>query len=199
MWKKVSATVILLFLIGFAVFSFVQDKRAEQADMEKQQLEGPTLVAPAGIKSLQMGDPAPDFELETLDGKTVTLSELKGQKVFLNFWATWCPPCREEMPEMEKFHQEFGDEVKILAINGTGGEQAIGRSEKKKKVSDYVENGNYTFPVLLDMELNVTSEKYQVISIPTTYFIGTDGVIQQPRKNGPMTYEFMVEMKDALK
>src|SRR5699024_11976097 len=67
-------------------------------------------------EGLKKGDIAPDFELETLSGETVTLADYRGQKVMLNFWATWCPPCRAEMPDMQKVQDER-DDVVILAVN----------------------------------------------------------------------------------
>ncbi|WP_079480090.1 peroxiredoxin family protein [Halobacillus salinus] len=197
MWKRIAAVIGLFILVAVAVVNFIQDKQADHvADNEQQ--DGVRMVSPSTSNKLKVGETAPDFTLETLSGETVTLSELKGQKVFLNFWATWCPPCKEEMPEMEKFQQEYGDEVTVLAINGTAGEQGMERADKIENVKQFVQDGGFTFPVLLDMELSITSEQYQVISIPTTYFIGTDGVIQKPKKVGPMTYDFMVEMKNAL-
>ncbi|MCA0983186.1 TlpA family protein disulfide reductase [Halobacillus yeomjeoni] len=201
MVKRILAGVLLLSLLAVAVYSLLDEKKSEstEADNEAeiQQEEdgssskGAGMVSPNAPEGLKVGEKAPDFTLETLNGETVNLSELKGKKVFINFWATWCPPCREEMPEMEKFHQEYGDEVEVLAINSTGAEKNI------EKVESYVQEGGYTFPILLDPDLEM-NQIYQAISIPTTYFIGTDGVIQQPRKVGPMTYDFMVEMKEKL-
>lgn len=93
---------------------------------------------------------------------------------------------------MQRFQEAHGDEVVILAVNGTGSEKSV------EKVEDFVQDGGYTFPVLLDQELSL-NQNYQIISIPTTYFIGTDGIIQEPRIVGPMTYEDMEKMKNALK
>ena len=118
----------------------------------------------------------------------IKLSELKGEKVILNFWASWCPPCREEMPEMQEFYDNHGDDVKIIAIN---------YNEKDQKVIDYMDEFGYTFPSPLDRDGSVGND-YGVLTLPTTYFIGTDGLIQEPRHVGPMTYEFMEEMMDTL-
>lgn len=109
-----------------------------------------------------------DFELEDLNGNKITLSELKGKKVFLNFWATWCPPCKTEMPDIEKLYQETKDsDVVILAVN-------VG--EDKKTVQDFITKNNYTFTVLLDTTGEV-SQLYQVTGIPTSYFIDTEGYL----------------------
>lgn len=192
MWKRIVASISLLALIAFGVYSYIDENQAEKEAEAERNSGGAGMVAPNAPSGLKVGQAAPDFKLQTLDGDEVSLSDLLGEKVILNFWATWCPPCREEMPEMEKFHQEFGEEVHVLAVNTTGSET------KKDAVPEFVREGGYTFPILLDKDLQVTND-YQAISIPTTYFIGTDGVIQQKRKVGPMTYEFMVEMKNALK
>lgn len=130
-----------------------------------------------------------DFTLEDLEGNQVTLSELKGKKVFLNFWATWCPPCKAEMPDMEKLYQETKEsDLVILAVN-------VG--EDKKTVQDFIANNNYNFPVLLDTKGDV-SRLYQVSGIPTSYFIGTNGLLDSGH-TGAMPYESMKESVNNLK
>ncbi|UOR12604.1 TlpA disulfide reductase family protein [Halobacillus amylolyticus] len=199
MIKQIGAGLFLMVLIGVVVFNVFSEDQGESSEGEVVEYnvtgdssqEGTSITPPNAPDGLEVGEKAPDFTLETLAGETLSLSDLRGQKVILNFWATWCPPCREEMPRMEKFQQEYGDEIQIVAVNATGSESSI------KKVRNYIEEGGYTFPVVLDKELNVNND-YQAIALPTTYFIGTDGVIQQPRKVGPMTYDFMVKMKNAL-
>lgn len=110
-----------------------------------------------------------DFTLSDISGKKVTLSELKGKKVFLNFWATWCPPCKAEMPDIEKLYQETKDsDLVILAVN---------LGESKDLVSSFLEKNKYNFPVLLDTTQNV-AEDYQIRSIPTSYFIDEEGYIR---------------------
>ncbi|GGF10276.1 thiol:disulfide interchange protein tlpA [Halobacillus andaensis] len=198
MIKQIGAALFLIVLVGFIVYNEVGKEETDTSG-ELQEYdasgdpsqEGTSMTPPNAPSGLQVGDQAPDFELETLDGESVKLSELKGQKVFLNFWATWCPPCKEEMPEMEKFHNEYGDEVVVLAVNATETES------NESDVDKYIEEEGYTFPVLLDKDSEVNND-YQAMSIPTTYFIGTDGQVQEPRKVGPMSYDFMIEMKDAL-
>ncbi|WP_102401558.1 peroxiredoxin family protein [Haloimpatiens massiliensis] len=107
-----------------------------------------------------------DFTLKNIEGKTVKLSDFKGKKVFLNFWATWCEPCRSEIPDMIKLQNEIKDSnIVILAIN-------IG--ESKNKVEDFVKKNNMNFTVLLDEEQKVAS-KYSVSGIPTTYLIDENG------------------------
>jgi len=130
-----------------------------------------------------------DFTLEDLQGNKVTLSDLKGKKVFLNFWATWCPPCKAEMPDIEKLYQETKDsDLVILAVN-------VG--EDKKTVQDFIKKNNYNFPILLDVKGEV-SQLYQVTGIPTTYFIDTEGIFSDV-STGSMPYESMKEFVNDLK
>ncbi|MFH1576977.1 MAG: TlpA disulfide reductase family protein [Candidatus Margulisiibacteriota bacterium] len=115
----------------------------------------------AGVKAI-------DFTLEDLNGQTRTLADYKGKVVFLNFWATWCPPCRSEMPSMQELYKSWDDsEFEMLAIN-------IG--EDKKTVENFAENGGYTFPILLDRDKKI-AEKYMIRGIPTTYIINKEGKI----------------------
>lgn len=120
----------------------------------------------------ETGEVAVDFRLEDLDGNTVTLNEFNGSPVLLNFWASWCTPCREEIPLLETIYndskwRETG--LVILAIN-------VG--ESKTTVEDFVEEYGISFTVLLDTERNVFRQ-YFVRGVPTTYFIDTKGVIQR--------------------
>ena len=122
------------------------------------------IIARNGI---EIGKSAPDFELTKLDGTNVKLSDLKGKKVILNFWATWCGPCQQEMPDMEAFYKEHKENVEILAVNYTPSEK-VG----EEKVSNFIKEKGITFPVLLDKNIDVTTA-YKVITIPTSYFIDT--------------------------
>lgn len=134
-----------------------------------------------------VGGPAPLFELETVDGQIIKLSELKGEFVILNFWATWCVPCAKEMPEFQKAHQSLKDnKIKILAINF---------GESKKKVSKFIQDYHLSFPVLLDKFGNV-SAKYRVTGLPVTYFITPDGIIRDKIFGGGITQK-IIEKKLA--
>lgn len=119
------------------------------------------------LPGLRVGEKAPDFELKTLDGKTAKLSDYRGKKVILNFWATWCPPCKAEMPDIQKYHQEAGDSVVILAVN----------IDPQYDVQKFVRDTNVTFPVLLDSKDEVNT-LYRILTIPTTYFIDEKGIIR---------------------
>jgi thiol-disulfide isomerase/thioredoxin len=109
-----------------------------------------------------------DFSLVDLDGNKRSLESFAGQVVFLNFWATWCPPCRAEMPSMEGLYRELKEEgLAIVAVNS---------QERREEVADFVMAAGYSFPVLLD-ESGRVGAVYAVRAIPTTYLVGRDGYI----------------------
>ena len=199
MSKRIIGIVVLVVLVGIVTFNIVQKNEDKQTDRGPDEydvsgdpdVEGAMITSPGADDGIELGDMAPDFELETLSGETLKLSDLQGKKVILNFWATWCPPCKVEMPEMQEFYDEHGDDVEIVAVNLTSSET------NEKKVHDYIDEHKYTYPVPLDKDSEV-GDTYMAITVPTTYFIGTDGKVQQPKKVGPMTYEFMEEMLDEL-
>lgn len=134
---------------------------------------------------------APDFELTTLEGETVSLSDYVGKKVFLNFWATWCPPCQEEVPHMQAFYEEYQDQdVEIVAVNVTNKESGAG------VVKQFIENHGATFNVLLDPAA-IASSTYQVITLPTTYLIDSKGNMVDAIE-GPMDEALMKELLNKL-
>ncbi|MDP2682798.1 MAG: redoxin domain-containing protein [Deltaproteobacteria bacterium] len=127
--------------------------------------------ADAGVVRVGKKKPveAPDFVLNTLDGKKVSLKGFKGKAVFLNFWATWCPPCTIEMPSMETIHKRFKDKGLIVV--------AVNSEEGEKKVSKFIKKKGYTFLVLLDTDGSVTSDSYRTVGLPTTYLIDRQGMV----------------------
>jgi len=109
---------------------------------------------------------APDFSLEDLAGRRLNLKDLRGKVVFLNFWATWCVPCRQEMPLMEALHREFKDQGLVMV--------AVNFREDKKAVEKFFDELGLTFKVLLDYDGNVSNE-YGAWSLPLTYLINRKG------------------------
>jgi len=127
----------------------------------------------------QKGFLAPDFTLETLDGETVTLSDLRGQAVLVNFWATWCPPCRAEMPAFQEAYQDYEDQgFVIVAVNAT-------LQDNPADIAAFIAEYGLSFPVVLDVE-GVANRLYQVQSLPTSFFIDKDGVISEVVIGGPI-------------
>ncbi|QED48265.1 peroxiredoxin family protein [Cytobacillus dafuensis] len=122
---------------------------------------------------LEEGNRAPDFELLDLEGNTVKLSDYKGKTILLNFWATWCPPCKAEMPYMEKLYNKYKNEgFEILAVNVTTSEKS------RTNVDEFVKNNELTFTIPLD-EIGSASNDYNIRVYPTSFFIDSDGVIRK--------------------
>ena len=113
---------------------------------------------------------APDFEVETFDGETLRLSDLNGKVVVLNFWASWCPPCRWEMPFFETMWQEYRDQGVVFV--------GIAMSDTLENVKAFAEEAGVTYPVALDTTTEI-ARAYEVLSLPTTFFIGKDGNIER--------------------
>ncbi|HJV31300.1 MAG TPA: TlpA disulfide reductase family protein [Bacillales bacterium] len=181
MVKKIIAAVVLITLLIIAI-NQVMDKKAVPESKSAE-----TSTTTNNSKGLEAGAKAPDFELKTLTGETVKLSSLKGKKVMLNFWATWCPPCKAEMPDLEKLYKQKDNDLVILAVN----------IDPQLDVKGFAKEFGITFPILLDEDDSV-NERYQIISIPTTYFIDRDGVIQS-KFIGGMNLEKMKELTGTLK
>lgn len=116
------------------------------------------------------GDTAYDFYLEDMDGNFVSLSDFRGKKVFLNFWASWCPPCRVEMPHLQEFAEE-NEDVVVLGVNVTSSESSL------DDVKGFVDEFGLTFPNLYGTD-DITN-LYDVEFLPTSYFIDSNGVVNE--------------------
>ncbi len=119
---------------------------------------------------------APQFELSSLSGGTVKLSDYRGKVVFINFWATWCGTCEVEMPSMEKLYQRFkNQDFEMLTISV---------DKDPSKIKPFMEKFNLTFPVLLDPESEVAKQKYNTTGVPETFIVNKEGIIVY-KKIGP--------------
>ena len=149
--------------------------------------------SPIEEAGLDQGDTPPDFELETISGDVVKLSDLKGKKVILNFWASWCGPCKAEMPHMEKYYKKYKESanVEIVAVNLTSAER-----RGLKGVNEFIDSYGLTFPIPLDEDGQV-SDDYSVLTIPTTFLLGTDGKLSQ-KIIGPMDENMIEELVNNL-
>ncbi|WP_328068214.1 redoxin domain-containing protein [Bacillus mycoides] len=178
--KKWFIFALISIAVGWTIINhFLLDKKEDIASKSN---------IPIGT---EVGNAALDFLLETTTGQEVRLTDYNGKKVILNFWASWCGPCKIEMPDMEKFYHDTKDMgIEIVAINATATEK------DPNNVKQFLEENKYTFPVLLDQK-GQASAAYQIISIPTSFVIDTNGVIQY-KHVGPMTYEKMKEYVNNL-
>ncbi|WP_174733035.1 TlpA disulfide reductase family protein [Mesobacillus harenae] len=178
--------VIAAFILAalFIVDTFVLKQKGlinqiEQAD-KYEKLENPDQL-PYGIEAENL---APEFTLTDLNGNTVSLQDYQGKKVLLNFWASWCPPCKAEMPYMQKLYEQYQDDgFEILAVNITTTEKKPGDA------SEFVEANQLTFPIPMD-EKGTVSAEYEIMAYPTSFFIDSDGVIRS-KVIGGMTEEYI--------
>lgn len=126
----------------------------------------------AKYEPLTVGKEAPNFSLPDLSDKSVQLTDYRGKVVFLNFWATWCKPCQEEMPSMEQLYKNYQkDGLVILAVS-------IDRVTTKKDIPPFVKNMNLTFPVLVD-SWGQTDKRYKLMGVPETYIIDQGGILRE--------------------
>ena len=147
--------LIVLIIVGVGILVLLQNKDS--------------FLNLSGKPQLVKGVPAPNFTLPGLDGKMVSLADYKGKVVFLNIWATWCPPCVEEMPSMEKLYQELkGEDFEILAVSI----DALGA----KEVIPFMKKHQLSFPALTDTKGAIKS-LYQTTGIPESFIIDKNGII----------------------
>jgi peroxiredoxin len=143
------------------------------------------------IPAPQQGFLAPDFELQTPSGETIKLSELRGQAILVNLWATWCPPCRAEMQSIEKVYQEYKDrDFTVLAVNMT-------YQDDPGAIPPFVTKQALNFPILLD-ETGEMANAYQLRSLPSSYFIKPDGIINEVVIGGPMAEALLRTRIEAI-
>ncbi len=142
-------------------------------------------IGPTPKERLKVGDPAPDFLLAQLGGDPVQLSKLRGKTIFVNFWASWCDPCREEMPAMQRIYQKYKTENFVML--------AVNMKETDEVAKGYFKSNTLTMPVLLDRTGEVPGG-YRVTGFPETYIIDKNGKIGA-LNIGAMSYE---QMEDKL-
>lgn len=136
-------------------------------------------VTSGGIPAPRQGFLAPDFELPKANGENVRISGLRGKPLMMNVWASWCGPCRAEMPAMQRVYEAYQSEgLEILAVNSTS-------QDTRQDALAFAESLGLRFPILFDDEGQV-ARLYQVTALPTTFFIDSQGIIQDVVIGGPM-------------
>jgi len=158
--KKWLLIILVVGMVGWAVYEYLGSS-TEDDGMEAQN--------EAENVGLSEGQTAPDFLLTTIDGEETRLSDYRGQRVIVNFWATWCPPCRAEMPDFQELYES--EDVEILAVNLTESEQGM------ESVQNFIDELALTFPIPMD-ENTIVSQMYEVQAYPTSYMIDSEGKIQ---------------------
>lgn len=134
---------------------------------------------------------APDFQLPSMDNSEISLSELRGRPIILNFWASWCPPCRAEMPAFQEAWQEYsGTDLVIIAVNAT-------QQDSLSDVRNFIDQYQLGFPILLDRDGSV-SATYQIQSLPTTFMINREGIITTELIGGPLPLSLLRVQAEQL-
>jgi peroxiredoxin len=153
-----SRRLLSLIVLSFGVVSLSRAPASAQSKVDYKAL--PILQAMKDVA------PTPEINLATPDGKKISLKDFRGKIVLLNFWASWCVPCREEMPAMEKLYQEFKDKNFVIL--------AVAVKDRKQDAVDFVKELKITYPIALDPEAKVGQE-YGAWGLPATYIIGPKG------------------------
>ncbi|QSX08439.1 redoxin domain-containing protein [Alkalibacter rhizosphaerae] len=183
--------VIMAIAIGYALMNQDENTDLSNNDSESEDVGNENDLPDNDKNDVEEPEeliPAPDFTLTDLDGNTVRLSDYNGKYVFLNFWASWCGPCKEEMPDMERIHQKYKDELVILAVN---------LGDAKNTAQGFAEDYGLTFQILLDEKRDIGS-LYRVNGIPTSYFIDQNGNFVSGFM-GTLTYDMMEQAISDLR
>ncbi len=174
-WRWISAAVLVaaaLWVAGTAQFR----PKTEAAELSTAPREGFN---------------APEFILNTLDQNSLALKDLRGQAVILNFWASWCPPCQEEMPAMQSVYETFADQgLQIVAVN-------LAFQDSTEAAQAFVDERGLTFPVVMDEDGEV-ARRYRISALPTTFFIDAEGVIQEVVMGGPLSEALLYTRAESL-
>ena len=157
---KILIVVLLAAVLVVGVLTAVRRPAPEEVETVMQTTELPAR------------DLAPDFTLYDIDGNTYKLSDFRGKPVILNFWASWCGPCKAEMPDFEEAYKTYGEDVQFLIVNLTDGS-----SETVETASGYIASQGYSFPVYYDVARE-GAMAYQIYAIPVTYFIDAEGSVR---------------------
>lgn len=183
--KKNIGIGIILVLVVIMLGTYIKKELDQSAAISEHAL-GKELELGVEI-GLEQNQLAPDFTLFNLQGEQLTLSDLRGKRVVLNFWATWCPPCEAEMPHMQKYYDKYReqDNVEIVGVNVTYAK------EKVERVEQFVRSYDITFPILLEPDESV-ARQYEILTIPSTYMIDTAGKIQK-KIVGPLDLDTLRE------
>ncbi len=183
--KNVIRTVLILVVIAAvlvgAYFAYQALSKKYQGDEKlnsdvklnssEQDSSGPEETDSTDSDSHSEESKAIDFTMENRDGEKVKLSDYYGKPIVLNFWASWCSPCKNEFPEFQSIYDEQGEEIQFMMVNITDG-----ASETLETATDFLDENGYTLPAFFDTEME-GAQSYQVASIPTTFFIDKDGYV----------------------
>ncbi|MDT8334826.1 MAG: TlpA disulfide reductase family protein [Desulfurivibrionaceae bacterium] len=186
---KYSSWSIAVVLVLFAVAVGGGCSRDDNSSRGTEGGETASSLGGSGGTAARWGQPAPAFELEDIEGNIWRLSELAGQVVFINFWATWCPPCREEMPSMQELYETMPkDRFKMVTILS---------NDDPALAEVFAEKNGFEFPILIDPG-SEAGKAYGITGVPETYIIDKEGLLRQkylgPRQwNSPEAQKMLMD------
>jgi cytochrome c biogenesis protein CcmG, thiol:disulfide interchange protein DsbE len=189
-YGKLLFRVLAIGIILYAAYSFYNQQKPPQIGQQQPQ----TSSSDTGTKTSPKKQAAPELILKDLNGQTVTLSDYKGKVVILNFWASWCPPCKAEMPDLDATAKALasGQDTVLLAVNLTDGVR-----ETVDKAKKYINDNNFSMTVLLDTEGRAAND-YGITNIPTTFIIDKQGKIYD-HIVGPTSKAVLLDYVSKLK
>lgn len=176
-WITIVGAVALIIL-ALAAFLVVRNPQAGTATDSVAPAVDVAAAFPEGSGLLQVGDAPWAFTLTDVDGEAVALDEFAGRPVVVNFWASWCGPCRIEFPHLQEAANQYGDDVVFLAVN---------QQEDVETVTDYFLDLGLSMPALLDSDAQVAQDYAVGRTLPTTFFVDTAGEVSAIHR-GPMTF-----------
>ena len=195
--------VLLVILIGGAGFFYnklssayktdtlTETSQAAENETESEETEDSQTSSEETDSDENAAETAPDFTMTNASGEEVKLSDFFDKPVVLNFWASWCGPCKSEMPHFEDAYQKYGEDINFVIVNLTDGAR-----ETVETASDFIEEQGYTFPLYFDTNTE-GAVTYGTYSIPVTYFIGADGV-PVAQANGALDAETLQKGLDMI-
>lgn len=157
--------VIVIYLENTSLFSMEEWSVSEGKIAEEIAVNSVPVTQTRRLNGSEIGTLAPEFSLKTLSGKSIYLSDYKGKKVLINFWAAWCAPCTKELPALEAYNKASSG-VEVISIN----------IDPEDRAKEFAERAGISFPVLLDVDDKVNND-YGIVSIPTTVLVDEEGVI----------------------
>jgi peroxiredoxin len=183
----VSALCVVIGMLIYAAWDIEDARTRKQAALDAAQLAPADQIISENNERTgnKIGDLAPNVRLPNLQDESVSLADYRGKIVLVNFWASWCPPCQEELPDLQRIYEEYEGQVIVLAINLTKAEATV------DDVRAFVEESDVTFPIVLD-HAGDAMNAYRIVAYPSTYVVDEAGVIRE-RFLGAVSYDTLVD------